>query len=93
MNDKLFSPVIYITCLSFSAQEKAQVECVDAVVKYADILPVEVERVENHLQVTVKYNGKYDFYNTISLGTVCGIQYQVDNKPIPTVEEYGHCSK
>ncbi len=76
-----------------SAQEKSQLECVDAVVKYGDLLPMTVNRVENHLEVTVKYQGKYDFYNTISLGTICGIQYQLDEIPTPTIEDYSHCSK
>lgn len=56
-------------------------------------LPIQVERKGNHLEVTVKYQGKYDFYNTIDLGTICGIQYQLDEKPNSTVEDYAHCSK
>lgn len=83
---------IYINPL-FSAQDKNQLDCIDQVAKYGDILPIEVNRKGNHLEVTVNYQGKYDFYNTISLGTVCGIQYQLDEKPNPTVEEYSHCSK
>lgn len=61
--------------------------------KYVHILPVEINIVENHIETIVKYQGKYDFYNTISLGTICGIQYQLDEKPAVTIEEYGHCSK
>lgn len=41
----------------------------------------------------MNYNGKIDFYNTIPLGTICGIQYQLDEKPNPTLEEYAHCTK
>lgn len=68
-------------------------DCVNEIEKYGDVLPVKMIRRDNHLEVTLKYQGKYDFYNTISLGTVCGVQYQLDAKPNPTVEEYAHCAK
>ncbi|KAJ6649793.1 hypothetical protein Bhyg_05033 [Pseudolycoriella hygida] len=91
--DKTTKNVAFIRIENEESQEKNQLNCVHKVAKYQPLLPVDVSRVENHLEITVKYQGKYDFYNTISLGTVCGIQYQVDEKPITTVEDYAHCSK
>lgn len=73
--------------------EQSQINCINQVSTYSIQLPIEVIRKENHLEVAVKYQGKFDFYNTIDLGTICDIQYQLDEKPNPTVEEYAHCSK